>query len=218
MPVPLQVRPTGGLLLPPVLTAAYRALASTWCYRFVGRETLDAALAEGPAVLAFWHGEQMAMVRAHAGMGLLGLASTSPDGELLARVIASLGYRVARGSTTRGGAAALRECRRLLQAEGLSPALAVDGPRGPRHHVHPGALLLSAETGRPVVFGVSRARPAVHLPSWDRFVVPAPFARIAVAYGRMDPTEPGRASVEDAARALGDRMESLADRAFTPGG
>ncbi len=218
---PVAPRPAGGRLAAPVLAGGVRLLAASWRVSFVHREILDETLAAGPAVLAFWHGEQLVMVATHAGRGFLGMASLSRDGELLARVIRRLGYRVVRGSASRGGREALRRCQAALAAGGPPPALALDGPRGPRHEPHAGALVLAARARVPVVFGVSRARPAIRLRSWDRFEIPLPGARVRVAYGRLPPPDPGE--IESARAELRRRMERLAaelageDGASAPG-
>ena len=172
---PHAMHPAGGVLTPPVVVLAYRALAWTWRYQFQGREIIEDAVKDG-SVFAFWHGEQLPMVYAHAHTGLLGMASLSRDGELLARIISRLGYRVVRGSTSRGGSGAIRSCIREMR-EGFSPALAVDGPRGPWREPHVGAVALAVSGRCPIVYGVSSAWPAMSMSSWDRFVIPAPFAR-----------------------------------------
>ena len=65
---------------------------------------------------------------------------------------------------------------------GVSPAMTPDGPRGPRFVFKPGAILLSQMSQRPIVpmaYAASRAT----LFNWDKFVIPWPFSRIAIAIG-----------------------------------
>lgn len=121
------------------------------------------------------------MIALHRGYGMVGIASLSRDGNLLADTIAALGYDVVRGSTSKGGTAVLRACKARLQA-GQSPALAVDGPRGPAKHVQGGAEALGRIGHVPVVFGVVRAA-GFRARSWDKFLVPWPFARVQIEYG-----------------------------------
>ena len=207
----LPTQPAGGPVAAPLLAGAVRLLAATWRIERIGAELLDDAV-DGGAVLAFWHGEQLPMVAAHARRGFLGMASLSRDGELLARVIARLGYGLIRGSTSRGGRAALSESVAALR-EGRSPALAVDGPRGPHHRPHPGALIIAARTGRPIVYGVVSASPALRLSSWDRFIIPLPLARVRIAYGSLPapPTDDPQA-IEAARLALESEMVALSER------
>jgi lysophospholipid acyltransferase (LPLAT)-like uncharacterized protein len=169
-----------------LVAGAARALAGTWRWRREGGEALRDALADGPVIYAFWHGEQLPLALAHAGQGVVGMASRSRDGDLLAGVIERLGYGVVRGSTSQGGPMALRGCLRALRG-GRSVAIAVDGPRGPRHQIAPGAAALAVLSQRPVVCARASARWRRQLSTWDRFEIPGPGARVTVRYAALRP-------------------------------
>ncbi|MFT5683236.1 MAG: lysophospholipid acyltransferase (LPLAT)-like uncharacterized protein [Myxococcota bacterium] len=208
----LPSRPAGGPLVPPILAAAVTLLAATWRVRHIDGHLLEEAVADGAAVLAFWHGEQLIMVPTHARRGFHAMASLSRDGELLAQTITRLGYGAIRGSSSRGGGSALKQSVTLL-SRGVCPALAVDGPRGPRFEPHPGVLIMAARTSRPIVYGVAHARPALHLRSWDRFEIPAPFARVEIAYGRIEaPVDDAPETIEKARQHLGERMRATSEQ------
>jgi len=64
----------------------------------------------------------------------------------------------------------------------VSPVITPDGPRGPRFKFKPGALLLAQMSGR-AILPMSYAASHAWLIKWDRFVIPMPFARIAIALG-----------------------------------
>jgi len=108
---------------------------------------------------------------------------------------------VVRGSSSRGGVEALRELARAIRA-GEDVAVVPDGPRGPARRLQAGIVALAATTGAPIVPVGVAARPARRLHSWDRFMVPVPFARCAVVFGgalevkRHDEREDARARVE----------------------
>ncbi len=193
----------------------FRLWSDTWRIRYDNPDVRDDTLARGPAVLAFWHGEQMAMIRAHAHRGFVGLASRSLDGELLAQVIARFGYDVVRGSSSRGGAAAIRACERALE-RGASPALAIDGPRGPRHVPHPGVIAIAMRSGRPILFGVARASRAWTLRSWDRFEIPLPGAEIRIRYGTLAPPIDRERGLADLVRGM-ETLEAETPAASAPG-
>lgn len=171
----------------------------SWTWRVRRTEPVAAWLAEGPAVVVFRHGHLLPMLLLHRDLPIAALASRSGDGALAARVAGALGYPVFRGSSSRGGLEASREALRLLD-EGLCPALAVDGPRGPAGEPHPGALALAARGGVPVVWGFVRAS-GWQARSWDGFLVPWPFARVELRYGRMA-VEAGRHGRDVATAAL----------------
>ena len=103
------------------------------------------------------------------------------DGEWIARIVSRFGYGTARGSTSRGGARALRQ---LVRAARLAPtAFTVDGPRGPAGVVQPGAVWLARATGQPVVPFHAEAARHWTLRSWDRTQIPKPFTRVVMAVG-----------------------------------
>lgn len=164
-------------------------------------------------VIAFRHGEQMAIVGARhlRPRRRAILVSCSRDGALQSGVMKVLGMVVERGSSTRRAAAGLRAVVARLSA-GLDAAFAVDGPRGPWGRAKPGAALAAAVGSARLVPVAGAAAPCVRLGSWDRFEVPLPFARVAVVVGapvdaelaRRDPTVLERSL--DAARREAERV------------
>jgi lysophospholipid acyltransferase (LPLAT)-like uncharacterized protein len=116
------------------------------------------------------------------------------------------GLRIERGSSSRGGARGLVAIVRRLQ-RGEDAAFALDGPRGPRGAVLPGARAAARlSAGVLVPMGSAAARGITLERSWDRFRIPLPFTRVAVRLGAPLP-----ASVTDAelGRAV-ERASALA--------
>ncbi|MEP7008754.1 MAG: lysophospholipid acyltransferase family protein [Acidobacteriota bacterium] len=141
-------------------------------------------------LLGFWHRHLLLMPYGYRGQKISVLISSSRDGELIARTVSRLGIDASRGSTTRGGAAGLRELLRKAKA-GFDIAFTPDGPKGPRGKVQAGTLLAAAATGFPIVpVGLAASR-AKLLRSWDRFVVPWPFSRVVFVYGEPLEVERG---------------------------
>lgn len=168
------------------------ALVSLWWHtcRIVsvsGEEHLVTALADGPLIAVYWHQHQLFVVRyllLQRGRGLrCGFMMTpSVDGELPARLTRRVGAVALRGSSSYTGARVLRDCHLAMQ-QGVSPALTPDGPKGPRYVFKPGAVLVAQHSGRPMVPIAYHASRAWCFRNWDRFVLPWPFARIAIAVG-----------------------------------
>jgi lysophospholipid acyltransferase (LPLAT)-like uncharacterized protein len=160
-----------------------RSLGVTLRVRRLGLENIEAAREiAGNILFVVWHARLLPLTYIHRNEGINVLVSTHQDGEYIARVIHGMGFGTSRGSSTRGGIRALRE---LIQAAGRQADLAVtpDGPRGPRETVRPGAVYLAKRLGLPVIpIGVS-SKPCIRLRSWDRFMIPLPFARCTVVYG-----------------------------------
>jgi len=154
-----------------------------------GLEHLEAALAKAPSLVpCYWHQHQLYcgkfLVEQRArGLTPGWLISPSVDGELGAMMVRRFGGVVIRGSSTHTGARALRDYYQALVRDNVSPVITPDGPRGPRLKFKPGALLLAQMSGRPIL-PMSYAASRAWLIKWDRFVIPWPFARIAIALGR----------------------------------
>jgi lysophospholipid acyltransferase (LPLAT)-like uncharacterized protein len=141
-------------------------------------------VAGGGRVFAFFHGQQMALLGAKRfARGAVVLVSRSRDGELQAGVMTALGFRVVRGSSSRGGARALSGLVRAL-ACGNAIAVTVDGPRGPRHVAKAGAAAAAGATGAPLYPAASAGRRTLTLArTWDGFEIPLPFSVVVVVVG-----------------------------------
>jgi lysophospholipid acyltransferase (LPLAT)-like uncharacterized protein len=142
-----------------------------------------------PLIYVAWHGRILMIPwlnarlrRTHGARAARVLVSRSRDGELMARFVARFGLDSVRGSSSRGGADAVRALAAAVGA-GEDVAIIPDGPRGPGRRVQPGAVALAALTGAPIVPLALSARPCRRLATWDEFLVPAPFARCAALFG-----------------------------------
>lgn len=190
--------------------AVIRVLAATWRIRVVDYGPIAAARREGrPLVFSLWHGELLPLLWQHRGEGVRVLISEHRDGELVARAAEALGYRTVRGSTSRGGGRALLELVRVLR-EGSDIAVTPDGPRGPARRFAPGAIIAAQRAGAPIVCVAVHAPRAWRLRSWDRFVIPKPFARLTIAYA--EPTFVQADTVREAAGEAA-RFEALHEAA-----
>ncbi len=189
--------------------ALIRLLASTWRYRVRNGEQLK-KLREGnaPFIFSIWHGQLLPLLWHHRNQGVSILVSEHKDGELIARFAESVGYGTVRGSSTRGAAGALLGLVRAL-GEGKEVGITPDGPRGPACSYAPGAAVAASKAGALILPLAAHADRAWRLNSWDRFMIPQPFARVTVAYG-----EPVRLP-EDARAAAAQtlRLESAMNAA-----
>lgn len=186
-----------------------RLLASTWRVREVNRAPFQRIRDGGkPVIFTLWHGEMLALLWHHRREGITVLISEHGDGEIIARVAGSLGYRTVRGSTSRGGGRALLGLSRIAQGGG-DVAFTPDGPRGPARKFAPGALIVAQRTGAPIIRLRVAARRCWRLGSWDRFMIPKPFTRVCVAYG--DPIYLDAPTPRDAAQQ-GERFDDLMEQ------
>ncbi len=165
-----------------------------------------------PFILAFWHNRLLMMPRCwRRGVPIHMLISQHRDGQLIARTVAHFSIRTVAGSTTRGGAGALRAMLKALKA-GECVGITPDGPKGPRQRASDGIVAVARMSGCPIIpvtYAVARRK---LLRSWDRFVVPLPFTRGVIAWG--EPIEvPRDGDEEEARRRIEAAMNALADAA-----
>ena len=191
------------------VTGLYRAWLSTLRYEQIGR---DKIVQEHPAIACLWHDELFSCVAMKQNMRYMALISPSRDGDYLSAVMKGFGFHVVRGSSSRGGSGALHELIDGLRNGGYGIGITVDGPRGPRHKVKPGALWLSMQSGRPIVPVRTFYSRAKIFSSWDRFQLPLPFSRMCTVYGdpwypAIDPQNPS--SLRQACRELETRLNTL---------
>jgi len=156
-------------------------------------------------IFAFWHARLLSLVYLRRDEGAAVLVSRHRDGQIITRVLEHMGFTTARGSSTRGGEAGVRE---LLVAarSGLHIGITPDGPRGPAGIVKEGIVYVAARSGLRIVPLATSARSSWALRSWDGFRVPKPFARLVVTYGApiavAEPGEESRQRVEAALRSV----------------
>ncbi|HEU4521765.1 MAG TPA: DUF374 domain-containing protein [Thermoanaerobaculia bacterium] len=101
-------------------------------------------------VLTFWHSHLLLMLHARYRRPITALVSQSRDGELIARVFKHYGVVSSRGSSTRGGAAGLRDFLRRAR-EGYNVAITPDGPRGPARIAKEGVVIAAQASGLPIL-------------------------------------------------------------------
>ncbi|NVM22746.1 MAG: lysophospholipid acyltransferase family protein [Desulfobacterales bacterium] len=128
-------------------------------------------------IFAHWHGDEIALLPRLGNLGITILVSHSKDGEIMAKAAWSLGYRITRGSSSRGAAGGLLALVKAVR-DGHNAGLAVDGPRGPRGKCKPGVVRLAQKTGVPLFpIGVAASRKFVFKKTWNQAYLPLPFAR-----------------------------------------
>lgn len=176
---------------------AWLAFAGAWLVRILGRtwrirvrnddDIHRLRQAGQPIVFTLWHGELLPLLYQHREEGVSVLISEHSDGELIARIAMRLGFRTVRGSTSRGAARALLGLAREVM-DGHDLAITPDGPRGPAKSVAPGSIVVAQRASAPMIGAAVSAARAWRLKSWDRFMIPRPFARVVFAYSDAEVT------------------------------
>jgi lysophospholipid acyltransferase (LPLAT)-like uncharacterized protein len=171
-----------------IVAALMRVIGWTLRFKVEDRARLLDPSFKEPLIWTFWHNRMFAVpllrlkrTRHRTGAAL---TSGSRDGAIVAAVMKAFGQKAVRGSSSRRGAAAVRELAGTLEA-GEDVAVSPDGPRGPRYTVGPGVVFLAQQTGAAILpIHVEYSR-AVRLKSWDRFMVPWPFAEVRIICGEL---------------------------------
>ena len=199
----------GGFLL----AKAIRSWMKTLDYQAVFyKETVDPAdpAFHGPCMFVFWHEYLLCPFFLRANCRISMLLSRHADAEWLSQAARYNGYQTIRGSTTRGGVAALREL--LRHGKHFNLAITPDGPRGPRRRLAPGCILVASHLRIPLVpFGIGYDRPWRFRKAWDQFALPRPGSRARVVVGPMIDIPPGldREQIEYHRQLAGSVLDRL---------
>jgi lysophospholipid acyltransferase (LPLAT)-like uncharacterized protein len=184
----MKTRLTDRMLLafaPVAAEGVIRSLSRLMRLEVIGEETFQPLLDKKQAVIyAFWHDQLLMMVKAYRGeKNVRILISASRDGELIARTMGRFGFATVRGSSNRGATESLKQMLRLAKS-GTSLIVTPDGPTGPRHQLKAGVAQVACRSGCPVVPLAFVCSHGYRFGSWDRFLLPFPWARGVYSFGK----------------------------------
>ncbi len=169
-----------------ILHAALRCVCGSNRVNVTRPDIFDDCVEQGNNIFVFWHSRLFYLVyyyvmRAPQRKACM-LVSLSRDGDYGAALVRRLRQEVVRGSSSKGGQAAVRKLVSRLRG-GSNVAITPDGPRGPALVVGEGVVKLAQMTGARIIPVSYDARRKFLLKSWDRFIVVKPFGRVHVAFG-----------------------------------
>ena len=195
----------------------FRLWARTLRLQVEDPENVVGLVRNQPVIFAIWHNRLLMLPRVFhpcfPSRQSFGLISASRDGELLADAIKRFGFDVVRGSSSRLGASAILQLTNIL-ASGGDVVITPDGPRGPAYVLGPGVIFLAQKSGAAVLPVNMEYSSCWRLKSWDRFIVPRPFAKVRVLIGqphRVRSTTTGEEFETERLR-LQNAMMSLVER------
>ena len=182
----------------------------------IGKENEDQFLREGkPILFVSWHQGLIYYVFHFRNRNGVVMVSQSKDGEVISRILKRLGFRSARGSSSKGGKQALETMIDMINREQCSGGIVADAPRGPFGIAKIGIVKLAKETGLPLIPVMWWAKRKIIFNSWDRTVLPLPFTQIVFFYDTpiFVPRDATREQLESKRADLTDILNRMHQRA-----
>lgn len=190
-----------------VLYALGRTIASTLRWHIRGEERIPELIRENGkgVILVTWHGRTFLPITRYRRRGFWSMISTSRDGEYQDQIFKRFGFNTVRGSTSARGAvqATMTLVRRVKAGDIL--AMTPDGPRGPIGCAQLGVIYMAMKSGCPIVPAGISAAPRYLVPTWDRYMIPFPFARAVIVFGEPIYV-PSTAKTEEEQRLWADKL------------
>ncbi|MDE5592132.1 MAG: lysophospholipid acyltransferase family protein, partial [Helicobacter sp.] len=174
----------------------------------ISSQTLDFMRSKKPFIVAFWHGELLVQPIMFNYISpkqkVYVLISKHFDGEIISRTMEFFKIFSLRGSSSKGGIKALLMALKKLQ-QGNLVAITPDGPRGPKHSIADGIILLSQKSNTPIIVSRIHYHNAWMLRTWDSFRIPKPFSKITFII--KDPFLVNDLSLESAKNYIYSKMQ-----------
>lgn len=175
---------------------------------------IDESLQRENTILAFWHGEILMLPMLYRKLrqrpNIYILSSNHFDGGLIAKMCECFGFESVRGSTGSGHKGGVRALLQLIAGlkNGKDVGIAVDGPKGPYHHIADGVIMMAQKTGKKI--SVCRVVPSLcyELGTWDRFLLPLPFGKICYYMSEGFALDPSL-SLEEAREVVKKQMQRI---------
>jgi lysophospholipid acyltransferase (LPLAT)-like uncharacterized protein len=166
-----------------ILHAVIWILRRTMRVTYLGEGIMPAFAARGEGFIGvFWHGRMLMLPLIYPGKRIHILISSHRDGEIIANVMKRVGFDLVRGSSSKGGMAALREMIALLKG-GSDLGITPDGPKGPAEVVKGGVAQVALLSGKAVIPISFASSWRIRFTSWDRFYLPLPFSQLVFVVG-----------------------------------
>lgn len=178
-------------IIPRVYNLVTSVLFATCRITSFGREHFDRFLVKPPMIVATWHCCLLYDLTLISGHDWVAMVSKSSDAEYISRLIENKGYETVRGSQGKGGLLALKKMVRIVKERQTNSSIVADGSQGPPRRVQAGVIILASRTGARIVPLNWAADRYITFKSWDKTILPKPFARMVVYYGEPITIPPG---------------------------
>ncbi|WP_297442424.1 lysophospholipid acyltransferase family protein [Sulfurimonas sp.] len=138
-------------------------------------------ITDDPVIFACWHGELLMLPylykyyrkTPHAKV----LISPHFDGKIISKTVKYFGLDTIAGSSDKSPTKVLIQAIRSLK-EGYDIGITPDGPKGPRHEVSNGIIMMAQKTKAKILLLEIKPTKYWQLNSWDKFIIPKPFGTL----------------------------------------
>jgi lysophospholipid acyltransferase (LPLAT)-like uncharacterized protein len=180
---------------PRILTGIIRIITATLRIETIGEDRVRVLRMQNHRIVyTLWHGRHFLVIPRLGSPDICVLTSTSRDGTLLADILKRFGFNIIPGSSHKSPVRALLTSIQRMK-EGMDLIFAVDGPTGPIYEFKPGALFVAKKADAFIVPVSFSYKPAVIFKSWDRYMLPLPFAKSKMVFG--EPFRPSKDLSDD---------------------
>jgi len=172
-------------IIPLLVYLLVKLVNKTLRLKVIGEESVMQLKQKGKRMIyASWHGRQFILVPYMGNRNIAVMTSLSRDGEYQSKILKRFGYRVFRGSYTRGGVRGLLGLIKEIRA-GYDTGFAVDGPRGPIYEPKEGIIFFAQkEKGYVVPLTAGAKKKWIFEKAWDKFQFPYPFTQAIIIFGQ----------------------------------
>jgi len=201
-------------LLPTFVWLLGSLIGKTWRVKVIMPPSVNIYDPRGtPSIYTLWHSTLFVVAYVFRNTGKSVIVSSSKDGRNAADIAQRWGHSIIFGSSHRGGMAALRQSLKVLR-DGRSIGITPDGPKGPKETAKPGAAQIALVSKCPLVTISVKADRAWRLNSWDKFLLPKPFAKITVTLG--EPIYPAASENDNDNESAQATLTKMLEESFAP--
>ncbi len=199
------------ILLPPLAYLILKLINITITYQVENEVELKKVADNNAVIIALWHDQLWYPSYYLKDRGYVALADISRLGDCIAYALEKSGFKMVRGSTSKGGSASLRKLLRNLKNK-ATLTITPDGPKGPRHKIKPGIIYLAGKTDSLIVpLGVA-FKNKWQLGTWDKFQIPYPFTKATLVFGTPFKID-GSAKLAEKEELIEQKMKQVTKRA-----
>jgi hypothetical protein len=172
-------------VVPFFLQFVLRCIFLTCKWKIYNKEVFDLAQSNSrPILICCWHGRFLLVARyfKEISLKIWAVSSTHPDSKIMAQTLYAWGFKLIKGSSTRGWRNVLKNMMVIFDKNNSVVAITNDGPKGPPYIAKKGSVSLALRRGVQIIAVSGTATKYWTLTSWDQTVIPKPFSTVYIQF------------------------------------